>query len=294
MPKQLSQEQVEQYRRDGYVSPVRVMPEEAAVAIRRRMEAYEAIQGKPLHGLQTSKCALLFPWIYDIVSRDSVLDAVEDLIGPDILMYQNGAWFKNPDSDAYVSWHQDASYYGMDPLDLVTCWIALSPATLETGCMQVLAGSHKQGQLPIEYTEVTPDNLLASGQNTVIDRDAYAVALMELRPGEMSMHHVCLVHSSRPNYGTDRRMGFSIAYMGPHVRQTTELKATAMLMRGKDEHGYYSLDEVPPVSENDPATIERHARAVTLYRNKAKQAGNQTAWRLTGAPPDTAHHVQGS
>ena len=291
MPKRLTEEQVEQYRRDGYVSPVRVMSTEEAAAIRHRMEAFEAAQGRPLHGLQTSKCGLLFPWIYDIVSRAAVLDAVEDLIGPDILMYQNGAWFKNPGSDTYVSWHQDATYYGMDPLDLVTCWVALSPTTLETGCMQVLPGSHLHGQLPVEYTEVTPDNLLASGQNTLIDRDAYTIVPMELQPGEMSMHHVCLVHSSRPNRGQDRRMGFSIAYMGPHVRQTTELKASAMLMRGADKYGYYPLDEVPPVSEYDPATIERHARAVTLYRNKAKQAGNATAWRLTERPPEATRHA---
>ena len=75
---------------------------------------------------------------------------------------------------------------------------------------------------------------------------------MPLQPGEMSMHHVCLVHSSRPNRGAERRMGFSIAYMGPHVRQTTELKATAMLMRGEDRYGHYPLDERPPVTVDDP------------------------------------------
>jgi non-haem Fe2+, alpha-ketoglutarate-dependent halogenase len=280
MPKLLTNKQIEQYREEGFVSPVRIMSEDEATAIRQKVEAFEAGQGKSLDGLQTTKCALLFPWIYDIVSRPNLLDVVEDLIGPDILMYQNGAWFKEADSKAYVSWHQDATYYGIDPLEMVTCWIALSPATTESGCMQVLSGSHKQGQLPVEYTEVTPDNLLASGQNTLIEKDDARIVPMPLLPGEMSIHHVCSVHSSLPNRGTDRRMGFSIAYMGPHVRQTTDLKATAMLMRGKDDFGHYSLDEVAPVSAHDPDTVERHARAVTLYRNKAKEAGNQTAWRL--------------
>jgi len=280
MPLRLSPEQVEQYERDGYVSPVRVMPEEDAVALRREIEAFEAAQGGPIAGTQKTKCALLFPALYDLVSRPALLDAVEDLIGPDILMYQNGAWFKEPDSDAYVSWHQDATYYGMDPLDLVTCWVALSPATEETGCLQVLAGSHRNGQLPVDYTEVKPDNLLASGQNTRIPIDPDRVVTMPLRPGEMSMHHVCLVHSSRPNRGADRRMGFSIAYMGPHVRQTTELLATAMLMRGKDSYGHYPLDERAPLSPDDPATVACHDRAVSRYRNKAIECGNQTAWRL--------------
>ncbi|MEE8332561.1 MAG: phytanoyl-CoA dioxygenase family protein [Alphaproteobacteria bacterium] len=280
MPLNLTPEQIEQYQRDGYVSPVRVMPEEDAIALRHEIEAFEAAQGAPIGGKQKTKCALLFPSIYQMVSRSTVLDAVEDVIGPDVLMYQNGAWFKEPETDAYVSWHQDATYYGMDPLDLVTCWVALSPATLETGCMQVLPGSHKDGQLPVDYTEVKPDNLLASGQNTRIVKDEDKMVTMELQPGEMSMHHVCLVHASRPNSGNDRRMGFSIAYMAPHVRQTTKLRATAMLMRGADTSGYYLPDELPPVAPDDPATIERHARAVSLYRDKAIECGNNTAWRL--------------
>ncbi len=280
MPKLLTDEQIEQFRECGFVSPVRVMSEDEAIAIRHNVEMFESAQGKKLRGLQITKCALLFPSVYEIVSRPRLLDAVEDLIGPDILMYQNGAWFKEPETNAYVSWHQDSTYYGIDPLEMVTCWVALSPASVESGCMQVLQGSHKRGQLPVEYSEVTADNLLASGQNTLIDKDEAAIVAMPLRPGEMSMHHACSVHSSLPNRGTDRRMGFSIAYMGPHVRQTTALKATAMLMRGRDDFGHYRLDEIPPVAPDDPATIERHAAAVTLYRNKAKEAGNQTAWRL--------------
>jgi hypothetical protein len=280
VPLRLTEEQVAQYRRDGFVSPVRVMPEEEAIAIRRKVEDFEAAQGKPIHGTQKTKSALLFPWIHDMVSRKAVLDAVEDLIGPDILMYQNGAWFKDPESASYVSWHQDANYYGMDPLELVTCWVALSHATVRMGCMQVLPGSHKQGMMAVDYTEVNEGNLLASGQRTRIAIDENKIAAMPLRPGEMSMHHVCLVHSSLPNHGDDRRMGFSIAYVAPHVRQTTKLRASAMLMRGEDRYGHYTLDELPPVSPDDPATIERHDRAVKLYRNKAMEAGNQTAWRL--------------
>ena len=280
MPLRLSPEQIEQYERDGYASPVRIMAERDAVGLRERTEAFEAAQGKPVHDKQRTKCGLLLPWVYGLVTNKALLDAVEDLIGPDILMYQSGAWFKEPDSDAYVSWHQDATYYGMDPLELVTCWFAMSPATVETGCMQVLPGSHKEGMLPVDYTEVMPGNMLASGQRTRYPIDEDRIVTMELRPGEVSMHHICLIHSSRPNRSGDRRLGFSIAYMAPHVRQTTRLRASAMLMRGKDNYGHYTLDEVPPISPHDAATIERHERAVTLYRNKAMECGNETAWRL--------------
>lgn len=280
MSKILSQQQIDRYRRDGYVSPVRIMSEQEAVDLRRKMEAFEAAQGKPLSGTQRTKCCLLFPWMYGLVTRPELLDAVEDLIGPDILMYQNGAWSKDPESESYVSWHQDCTYYGMDPLDLVTVWVALSLATAETGCMQVLSGSHKAGMLPVDYSEIAPTNLLASGQRARIEVDEDKLVTMALQPGEMSMHHVSLVHSSRPNHGDDRRIGFSVAFMPTYVRQTTELRATAMLMRGEDTCGHYVLDEVAPVSPDDPATIERHDRAVSLYRDKAIECGNQTAWRL--------------
>ena len=280
MPKRLTEEQVEQYERDGFVSPVRVISEDAAVAQRQKIESFEAAQGKPIHGTQRTKCSLLFPWVYDLFTSDAVLDAVEDLIGPNILQYQCGVWIKEPESGSYVSWHQDCAYYGMDPLELVSAWVALSPATEETGCMQVAPGSHKFGKLPVKYTEMSDDNLLASGTRTLYEIDESKLVLMELQPGEMSLHHVGLVHSSRPNHGTDRRIGLSGGYVPPHVRQTTDLLASAMLVRGEDRYGHFPLDEKPPVSPDDPATIACHDRAVTLYRNKAIECGNQTAWRL--------------
>ena len=280
MLKRLTGEQVKQYQRDGFLSPVRVMSEDAAVALRRKIEAFEAAQRKPIHGTQRTKCSLLFPWVYDLFTSDAVLDVVEDLIGPDILHYQCGVWIKEPEAGSYVSWHQDCTYYGMDPLELVSAWVALSPATEETGCMQVAPGSHKFGELPVDYSELNDDNLLTSGMRAQYEIDEFKVVPMELQPGEMSLHHVGVVHSSLPNHGTDRRVGIAGGYVPPHVRQTTDLLASAMLLRGEDRYGHFPLDEVPPVSPHDPATIACHDRAVTLYRDKAAECGNRTAWRF--------------
>ena len=279
MPKRLTDLQVQQYKRDGFVSPIRIMSEDHAYSLRKKMEEIEAAQGKPIHGTQKTKCSLLFPFLYDVFTSGIVLNVVEDLIGPDILKYQCGIWIKEPEAGSYVSWHQDSTYYGMDPLELVSGWLALSPATRETGCMQVIPGSHKLGQIPVDYTEVNQDNLLASGQRTRFKFDESEIVYMELQPGEMSLHHVALVHSSRPNHGQDRRIGISGGYLPPHVQQTTELKASAMLVRGEDKFGYYPLDEYPPTSVDDSATVECHDRAVKLYRDKSVECGNQTAWR---------------
>ncbi len=280
MPKRLTEEQVETYEQDGFVSPVRVISEHAAVALRHKIEAFEAAQGKPIHGTQRTKCSLLFPWVYDLFTSAAVLDAVEDLIGPDILHYQCAVWTKEPDSGSYVSWHQDCTYYGMDPLELVSAWVALSPATEETGCMQAAPGSHKFGELPVDNSELSDDNLLSSGMRAVYEIDESKLVSMALQPGEMSLHHVGLVHSSTPNHGADRRIGLSGGYVPPHVRQTTDLLASAMLVKGEDRYGHYPLDEKPPLSPDDPATIACHDRAVTLYRNKSAECGNRTAWRL--------------
>ncbi len=280
MPKRLTDEQVEKYKQDGFVSPARVISEHAAVALRHKIEAFEAAQGKPIHGTQRTKCSLLFPWVYDLFTSAAVLDAVEDLIGPNILHYQCAVWTKEPASGSYVSCHQDCTYDGMDPLELVSAWVALSPATAETGCMQAAPGSHKFGELPVNNSELSDDNLLSSGMRAVYEIDESKLVSMELQPGEMSLHHIGLVHSSRPNHGTDRRIGLSGGYVPPHVRQTTDLLASAMLVRGEDRYGHFPLDEKPPISPDDPATIACHDRAVTLYRNKSAECGNRTAWRL--------------
>ena len=280
MNKILTKSQVDQYKNEGFISPIRIMSEEDALSLRREIEAFEASQGKPIHGTQKTKAFLRFPWAYDLVVNQKILDVVEDLIGPNILCYQHGLWFKEPESGSYVSWHQDATYYGMDPWELLSAWVALTPVDEVSGCIQVIPGSHKDGSFPVEYTERSETNLLASGQNTLYNFDKGDAVSMHLKPGEMSIHHVCLVHSSKPNNGADRRMGLSAGYVHTHVQQTTKLKATAMLVRGEDIFGNFLPDEKPPVAFDDPDTIERQEKAVKLYRAKSIECGNQTAWRL--------------
>lgn len=280
MPKILSEEQVQQYKRDGFVSPVRVMTESDAADILKEIKAFEEKQGRPIYGVQRTKACLLFPFIYEMVTQESILDAIEDLIGPDILVYQNAAWLKEADGKGFVSWHQDSTYFGMDPWDLVSAWVALSPAGVEEGCLEVLPGTQSLGMLPFDYSAMSDGNMLASGQRAIYDIDESKAVPMPLRPGEMSLHHVNLLHCSRPNKGTERRVGFSIACCPPSVRQMTKVKTTAMLLRGEDRYGYYELDEKAPVAPDDPDTIEAHARAVELYRLKVVECGNENARRL--------------
>ena len=148
MRKVLSEDAVEQYRRDGYFFPIPVLSDDEVADLRGRLEAFEAGQGRPIEGGHRNKSHLLFKWVDDLMRHPRILDVVEDLIGPDILCWNTIFWTKEARSPSFVSWHQDLNYWGLDASDLVSAWLALSPAMVESGCMRVLPGSHGEEMLP--------------------------------------------------------------------------------------------------------------------------------------------------
>ncbi|MFP6683015.1 MAG: phytanoyl-CoA dioxygenase family protein, partial [Gammaproteobacteria bacterium] len=143
MTKSLSETARENYERDGYHFPIDALSPDDVGRYRTALEDYERRKGHPIAGAARSKSHLLFTWVDELIRLPNVLDAVEDLIGPDILCWSTLWWIKEVNSESFVSWHQDVRYWGLDTDDLVTAWIALSPASLESGCMHVLPGSHK-------------------------------------------------------------------------------------------------------------------------------------------------------
>ena len=148
-----------------------------------------------------------------------MLDAVEDLIGPDIRLFHLTVWPKDAGTGAYVSWHQDATYFALEPVCHVTAWVALTDASIEAGCMEVVPGSHKLGQL--RHADMQdPDNLLSRGQTLAVDVDRSKTAFMPVKAGQFSLHHTHLVHNSRPNRSNDRRIGLGISYIPTHARCT--------------------------------------------------------------------------
>ena len=218
MPKRLSENAIAQYRREGYYFPVQVLDDDQVLANRTLLEDFETAQSKPIGGAQRSKCHLLFKWVDDLMRNSNILNAVEDLIGPDLLCWTTLFWIKEPKSETFVSWHQDLRYWGLDTNDLVTVWLALSPATLESGCMRVLPGSH-QGDLMPYRDEYKEDNLLTRGQEIAVEVDEAKAVSMPLAPGEISLHNVRLAHASSPNRSHDRRIGLSLHYMPTSTKQ---------------------------------------------------------------------------
>jgi non-haem Fe2+, alpha-ketoglutarate-dependent halogenase len=249
-------------------------PKEAADC-RARLETAEAAHRNGALGKKLNqKPHLLFTWLDALVRNEAVLDAVEDVIGPDILCWGGSFFTKEARTQDYVSWHQDLTYWGLEPADIVTAWIALSPSTPESGCMRVVPGSHRQDVIP--HTETfAAQNLLSRGQEIQVEVDEATAVDLVLQPGEMSLHHVKLIHGSNPNRSDDRRIGYAIRYIPTSVRQTAGAEDSAMLVRGVDRYRHF-IAEQPPAADLDEAALAEHAAVLArqhkiLYRGTGLQ-----------------------
>jgi non-haem Fe2+, alpha-ketoglutarate-dependent halogenase len=268
MPKVLTQQQIDRYHRDGCVFPIRVLTKEAATELRERLEAFERKAGGPLKGDLRHKSHLLFSWLGDLVREEKIVDAIEDLYGSNLFCWTTNFFIKEARNPAFVSWHQDSTYWGLDRPDVVTAWVALTPANKSNGAMDFIPGSHTKDQIPHRDT-FAPNNLLTRGQEVAVEVDESQAVTVELEPGEMSLHHVRLVHGSPPNPSNDRRIGFAIRYIPTSVRQVAG-EDSATLVRGADQFHHFE-HEPRPARDMDPefvalhkAIAERNARI--LYR----------------------------
>lgn len=262
--KKLTPEQVAQYDRDGYVCPVDAFSPERAAAWHERLQAFERTEGQKMTRGHNFKPHLLFPWVDEIVHSPEILDAVEDLIGPNIRLFHLSVWPKDPGTGTYVSWHQDATYFALDPICHVTAWVALTDAPVESGCMEVVPGSHRLGQLRHADMQDT-NNLLSRGQTLAAEVDRSRTAYMAVKAGQFSLHHTHLVHNSRPNRSTQRRVGLGISYIPTHARCTMPTRVSAMLVRGADTYGHFD-EERRPLFEAGPEERTFHANAVATFR----------------------------
>ena len=272
--KVLTPAQVEAFRRDGYHFPVRALSTDEALSYRRRLEQSEATLGGPLRGALRSKPHLLFTWANELIRHSVVLDAVEDIYGPNLLVWSSSFFIKEAHDPSYVSWHQDSTYWGLSHPDVVTAWIALSVSVVENGCMRVMPGTHLKDQLPHKDT-FAANNLLTRGQEVQVEVDPAEAVDIELQPGEFSLHHVRLVHGSDPNNADYRRIGFAIRYIPTYVRQTVGPRDSATLVRGVDTYHHFDMEPAPK-ADLEPEAVALHKRVTeeanqVLYRGTDKR-----------------------
>src|SRR6516164_406214 len=273
MPKWLTQAQIEQYREEGCVFPIRVMAETEAAALRGRLEEFERHAGGPLKGNLRHKSHLLFVWLAKLVRCSAILDAVEDLYGPDLLCWTINFFIKEAADPAFVSWHQDSTYWGLSKPDVVTAWVAFTEAAETNGAMEYVPGSHQLDQIPHRDT-FAKHNLLTRGQEVLVEVDCSQRRIITLRPGEMSLHHVRLVHGSPPNPSNDRRIGFAIRYIPTMVAQLAG-EDNATLVRGEDRYHHFML-EPQPTRDLDPEFLALH-RTITERNARILYRGTDVA-----------------
>ena len=255
MLKVLTKQQIEQYHDEGFIAPIRVISEAEALSIKSQLEEVEAQFPEEINAESRNNLHLSFEFLDVLAHNPIIVDAMEDLIGPDIALWATVMFIKESSSKHYVSWHQDATYMGMNSTDFPTPWIALSPSNLETGCMTMISGSHKQ-EIHRHEDTFAEHNILTRGQ-AIPDVDESKGVDLILEPGEMSIHNGAIIHGSKPNKSQQRRVGFSLqSYMSPAIEQVAGRNIWTHI-RGKRRQDRNGLSLDRPKYNMDPVTISQ-------------------------------------
>ena len=256
----LTTEQLDHYKNKGYISPVNALSSIEAKEIRDEIEKIEKKWPKALEGINRNYVHLISPVFNKVCLNKNILDAVESIIGKNILICGTTLFIKNPKEKGFVSFHQDAKYIGLEPHNWVTVWVAITDANENNGCMRMLSGSHKEN-LRHHEQKFDENNLLTRGQtikNVSLDKTDPVI----LKAGQMSLHHPKIVHGSGLNYSDDRRIGFVIqSYIGSNVDQVLG-KMYVQKARGEDKYKYHEYSNIP---------TELMGRKEVISQNKANE-----------------------
>ncbi len=286
MMKGLSEAAIRQFREQGYYFPHRLMPKQQANTLTERFMAFTQSDTakryhQPVDQIYLLKGHLLFKWADEICHDEGLLDAVESVIGPDIMVWSSGVFWKAANSGSYVSWHQDSTNYELDDAEgVVRAWVALTPATLENGTMHYMPGGHRLGQ--IHHKDMKAEGeLLSRGETIDLNIDHQATVPVLIDAGEVSFHHLHMPHGSGPNNSDGPRVNYVITFINPKVAPTVGPDC-AMLVRGEDHHGHYEL-EPRPQKDFDPDAMRAHEKYLVMR--------NAILFRGAELPPAPGHPI---
>jgi len=245
--KSLSSSQIKQYHDKGFVAPIEALSQDEANEVRDEIEFIEKKWPNELEGLGRNYVHLISPIFDKVVHNSKILDAVESIIGENILACGTTLFIKNPDATGFVSFHQDAKYIGLQPYNWVTAWVAVTDSNEENGCMRMWSGTHKTDlKNHTEKFDYNKGNLLTRGQ-TVENVPLEETEPVVLKAGQMSLHHPRIVHGSGANKSKKRRIGFVIqSYIGSNVDQVLG-KMYVQQARGEDSFNHHDHVERPKV-----------------------------------------------
>ena len=264
MKQALTTDQIDAYRRDGYLFPLDVFAPGHVDAIRAELEAArraaaDAGLESEFPGLIRANAQYLLPFVYHVATAPQLLDRVESILGPDVLLWSAEFFIKGAHTDKIVSWHQDLTYWGLGETDdEVTAWLALSEVNVESGCMRFVPGSHHQKLLPHRDT-FDANNLLSRGQEVAVEVDEEQAVDVELHPGQLSLHHGRMFHASGPNQSDQDRIGLVFRFLTPAVKQQVSQRDYAMQVRGIDAQQNW-IHVAPPTRNFAPSDLELYRR----------------------------------
>jgi ectoine hydroxylase-related dioxygenase (phytanoyl-CoA dioxygenase family) len=215
--------------------------------------------------------------VNELIRHPKVLDAVEDILGPNLFAWNTHWFIKEPGDGRYVGWHQDLTYWHLEPDEAITAWIALSPVTAESGAMRMVPGTHAREV--VEHVDTWRQGaMLTRGQEIAVDVDEAAAINVELQPGQMSLHHHKIFHSSPANQATDRRIALAVRYIPTHVRQVAISDDSAALVRGSDRFGHFR-HEPQPRRDMEPELVAQQQAAAARQASILYSGTGRTSLR---------------
>jgi non-heme Fe2+,alpha-ketoglutarate-dependent halogenase len=268
MASSLTPQQLNAYEAEGIIFPIDVLSGDEASRFINRLDETIALMGGNPKTENLHQLFLNFKWAYDLATHPKVLDAVESVLGPNLLLWATSVFAKQPHDPGFISWHQDGTYWGLDSGKVTTAWIALTESSVGNGCMRVVAGSQAMAIQPHHET-YAEDNLLSRGQEIAVEVSEEEATDVVLAPGQMSLHHVNIVHGSNANTSDKKRIGFAARYITPSVKHSG-YHQPVVLARGEDTHGNFNLLRDPPNNKDLNAAVESHLRTAREHATELR------------------------
>ena len=266
----------EKYAQSGYCFPLQLFTATEAESYAQRITALAESDIADSLGYrgQINQLHVIYPFVNQMIRNPTLLDAVESILGPNLMVWGVSIFMKPPQSEGFVSWHQDLTYWGLNNDQEVAAWIALSPVTQANGCMRFIPESHKLGQIDHRDT-VNDSNILTRGQHADINIDESQAINVELEPGQASLHHGHLLHCSGANRTDQPRIGMAVNYISTSVSQSVASTDYAMLVRGVDE--YHHFEHLPePRGELDATGLAWHRKMIAAHQEALYDGATNT------------------
>ena len=263
MPKRLTESQLDHFNELGFVSGIRLFEPRECSEIRDRIEAFEAERPRDAVWAFDIKANLLFDWVYQLGAQEATLDAVEDLLGPDIFNTNTVFRIKQPGSGTNYGWHQDAARIEVAPC-FVIAYLAITASTPENGGLRVVPGSHRSA-LPFEIIVNEDGQAQRKVTRTLQVKESDALDLT-LEPGEVTFFSGLLLHGSRANRSRHRRIAILTDYTAAHARQS-QGRGSGQLVRGVDAWEHIAPEPAPAGSCTAPSVVLRRKVLNTYPEN---------------------------